>query len=525
MTRRATARFCSAAEAAALIPDGATVLVDGSGGGVNEASALLAAVEARFLAEHAPRDLTLVHVAGMGDGAGGGIDRFAHRGLVRRVIGGHWGWSPRMQAMATREEIEAYCLPQGTLSQLLREIAGHRPGVLTHVGLGTFVDPRQAGGRLNAAAVDPIVHLVELHGRQWIFTPSLPIDVAIIRGSVADDRGNITMDKEGLFAEALSAAQAARNSGGIVLAQVGERTSAGSLDPRRVKVPGVLVDAIVVDPHQRLSAATADDPYLTGQLHAGDLPTEPMPLTVRKVIARRAARELVAGDVVNLGFGMPDGVAAVLAEEHVSDQVTFTVEQGHVGGVPQVGSNFGLCRNPDATLDASYQFDWYDGGGLDVAILSFAQVDLAGNVNVGKFDGRTPGVGGFINISQGARRLVFVGTLAAGGQVSLDGNGGTTISAPGKAKFVGQVDQISFSGPEAARSGKDVRYVTERAVFSLTDGQLTLTELAPGLDLERDVLAHMHIRPRIHHRVRTIEPALFRAGLVGLTLASSPERR
>lgn len=500
-------KLCNAAQAAALIPDGATVLVDGSGGGVNEPAAILAGIETRFLNEDAPRGLTLVHVSGMGDGRGGGIDRFAHAGLVRRVVGGHWGWSPQMQKLAFAEQIEAYCLPQGTLSQLLREIAGRRPGVLTHVGLGTFVDPRHGGGRLNEKAVEPLVHVTELAGREWLFTPSFPVDVAVIRGSVADEDGNLTMENEGLFAETLPAAQATANSGGIVLAQVRELAPAGSLDPRRVKVPGVLVDAVVVDPEQRLSVATEDDPYLTGRARFTRGEREARAFTVRKVIARRAALEVRAGDVVNLGFGMPDGVAAVLDEEGVAGQVTFTVEQGHVGGVPAGGSDFGLCRNAAATIDAGYQFDWYDGGGLDVAILSFAQVDALGNVNVSRFGGRAPGVGGFINISQGARRVVFLGTLVAGGTCDLDGRGGLVVSG-GAVKFVPEVEQISFSGPEAARGGKDVRYVTERAVFILHNGRLTLTELAPGLDLDRDVVAHMGFCPEIAHPVRTMDPAL-----------------
>ncbi|MGI8311751.1 acyl CoA:acetate/3-ketoacid CoA transferase [Saccharopolyspora hattusasensis] len=511
-------KFCSATEAAALVPDAATVFVDGSGGGVNEPDEILAALECRFIAEQAPRDLTVVHVSGMGDGMGSGLSRFAHPGMTRRVIGGHWGWSKPMQDLAMAEQIEAYCLPQGTLSQLVREIAGHRPGVLTKIGLGTFVDPRQHGGRLNTAAKDDIVHLAELSGEEWLFTPAFPIDVAIIRGSVADEHGNISMDDEGLFAETLSAAQAAKNTGGVVIAQVRAAAAAGALDPRRVKVPSPLVDAVVVAPQQRLSAATTDDPYLTGRLRHPGTHCEPMPLTVRKVIARRAALELVSGDVINLGFGMPDGVAAVLAEEGLSDQVIFTVEQGHIGGVPAGGSDFGLCRSPHATIDAGYQFDWYDGGGLDVAVLSFAQVDPEGNVNVGRFGGRVPGVGGFINISQGTHRVVFVGTFVAGAECTLDGLGGITIHGGATPKFVDEVEQISFSGARAASNGQDVRYVTERAVFGLVDGQLTLVEIAEGLDLERDVVAQMGFRPKIAPQLRTVDPAILRNSPMNLML-------
>ncbi len=514
-------RIRDAAAAAKLIPDGATVLVDGSGGGVNEPAAVLQGIEARFLSEGHPRDLTLVHISGMGDGHGGGIDRFAHLGMVRRVIGGHWGWTQRMQQLAFNDKIEAYCLPQGTLSHLLREIAAGRPGVVSAVGLGTFVDPRIDGGRLNAAAVDDLVQVVELAGKEWLFTPSFPIDVAVIRGTKADENGNITMDGEGLFAETLSAAQAARNSGGIVIAQVREVVPAGTLDPRRVRVPGILVDALVVDPEQRLSFATADDPYLTGEKRALDTTLRALPLDVRKVIARRAALELRDGDIINLGFGMPDGVAAVLAEEGLASAVTFTVEQGHVGGVPAGGSDFGMCVNPDATIDAGYQFDFYDGGGLDVAVLSFAQVDNLGNVNVSRFGGRTPGVGGFINISQGAKRLVFVGTFVAGGAYDVGGSVPLRVPDGGTVKLVKEVEQISFSAERALAVGQPVTYVTERAVFSLTPDGLMLTEVAPGLDLERDVLSHMDFKPLVSAELASMDSRLYGAQPMALSLTDA----
>jgi propionate CoA-transferase len=401
----------------------------------------------------------------------------------------------------------------------LRDIAGGRPGAVSSVGLGTFVDPRHGGGRLNAAAVDDIVELVELAGKEWIFTPAFPIHVAIVRGTRADTNGNITMDEEGLFAETMSAAQAARNSGGVVIAQVREIVAAGTLDPRTVRVPGVLVDALVVDPDQRLSFATQRDPFMTGELRAPALSLGEMPLSVRKVIARRAALELRKGDVINLGYGMPDGVAAVLAEEGLHSAVTFTVEQGHVGGIPVGGSDFGMCVNPDASVDAGYQFDWYDGGGLDVAVLSFAQLDSEGNVNVGRFSGRTPGVGGFINISQGAKRLVFVGTLVAGGGVhTVGGDAPLTVPSDGAVKLVKEVEQISFSAARAIEVGQQVTYVTERAVFELTPSGVTLTELAPGLRLEVDVLEHMDFRPEIATHLKEMDPRLYRPKPMNLKL-------
>lgn len=502
-------QFCSAEEAAALIQSGSTVLVDGSGGGVNEPTAVLEALEARFLATAAPADLCVVHVSGMGSGNGDGIDRFAHQGMVKRVIGGHWGWAQRMQELAADNLIEAYCLPQGTISHLLRVAAAHGPGVISHIGLNTFVDPRIDGGRLNSAAVEDLVQLVTLSGKDWIFTPVFPLDVAIIRGTTADERGNITMEGEGLLAETLAAAQAVKNNGGLVIAQVRTRVAAGELIADQVRVPGILVDAIVVVPAQRLSTATDRDPYLEGRGRLGEVTIEPMEFSVRKVIARRAARELATGDVVNLGFGMPDGVAAVLAENGAESDVTFTVEQGHIGGIPAGGSDFGLARNADASFTADQQFDWYDGGGVDTAVLSFAEVDASGNVNVGRFGRRVPGVGGFINISQGSKKVVFVGTFVAGGSYELDGAGSITVPDAGKPKFVEQVEQISFSGERATSVGQPVVYVSERAVFELRPGGPVLIEVAPELDLERDVLAHMNFRPQIADDLRVMDPALF----------------
>ena len=514
-------RFCSASEAVELIGDGSTIIVDGSGGGVNEPGAILEAIEKRFLDTGSPRNLCVMHVSGMGSGNGDGIDRFAHLGMVKRVVGGHWGWTQGMQELAADNLIEAYCLPQGTLSHLLRVAAAHGPGVVSHIGLNTFVDPRLDGGRLNSAAVDDIVELVTLSGKEWIYTPVIPIDVAIIRGTTADEHGNITMEGEGLLAETLAAAQAAKNNGGIVLAQVRNRVPAGTLVADQVRVPGVLVDAIVVDPTQRLSSATDRDPYLEGRERLEGLTIPPMDFGVRKVIARRAAVELHKGDVINLGFGMPDGVASVLAEEGKAAEVTFTVEQGHVGGVPAGGTDFGMARNAEASVTSGQQFDWYDGGGVDVAVLSFAEVDARGNVNVGRFGRRAPGVGGFINISQGSHRVVFVGTFVAGGKYDFTLEGSIVLPEGGKRKFVETVEQISFSGERANALGQPVLYVSERAVFELGPDGPVLIELAPGADLERDVIANMGFRPRIAETVKLMDPAFFTAARLRLELGSA----
>lgn len=509
----------SAAAAAALIPDGATLLVDGSGGGVNEPGLVLAALKARFAHEGHPRALTVVHPSGMGNAQGAGIDYLADAGLVAKAIGGHWQWCPGMQRLASTEQIEAYCLPQGVLSHLFRVIAGHGPGVITRVGLGTFVDPRIEGGRLNKSATAKLVELLEIKGEEYLFYPAFKVDVTVIRGTSADEAGNITMEGEGLYAETLSAAQAAKNSGGIVIAQVKHLKPVGTLDPRQVKVPGIVVDAVVVDPDQRLSFRTAEDPSLTGAMRVPATELTPLPLNERKVIARRAASELHAGDVANLGFGMPDGVATILAEEGLGHAVHFTLEQGHIGGVPATGDDFGMARNQHAMIDAGYQFDFYDGGGLDVAVLSFAQVDAHGNVNVSKFGGRIAGIGGFVNISQGAKRVVFIGTLRAGSQALEFHEGGLRIVREAKAaKFVSEVEQISFSGAIARRWRVPVSYVTERAVFELHEDGLVLTEIAPGVDLERDVLAQMAFRPRVAADLKTMDVRLFSAAAMGLQL-------
>ncbi|MEO9162237.1 MAG: CoA-transferase [Casimicrobiaceae bacterium] len=516
-------KVVSAESAAKMVRDRTTILIDGSGGGINEPDLVLAALESRYLAEQHPAGLSVVHPSGMGNGEGGGIDHLAHPGMIRRAIGGHWSWCPRMQRLATSEAIEAYCLPQGVMSHLFRAIAGHAPGVITHVGLGTFVDPRIDGGRLNAKAKDELVELLILKGREYLFYPSFGIDVAVIRGTTADEQGNVTMEAEGLYAETLSAAQAAKNSGGLVIAQVKYLVKTGTLDPRIVKVPGVLVDAVVVHPGQRLSWMTAEDATLSGAARIAATEVPALPLGARKVIARRAACALRRGDIANLGYGMPDGVATILAEEGLGEAVTFTLEQGHIGGIPATGADFGLARNQFAMLDAGYQFDWYDGGGLDVAILSFAQVDPQGNVNVSKFGGRIAGIGGFVNISQGAKRVVFVGTLKAGKQrIRFEASGIAVEQEAAVAKFVSRVEQISFSGDYAKRWNVPVTYVTERTVMELQEDGMVLTEVAPGLDLERDVFQQMDFRPRLSPELKLMDLRLFGAATMGLQLASRP---
>ena len=492
----------SAAEAVALVRDGDTVASSGFVG-IGFAENLAVALERRFLETSAPRGLTLVYAAGQGDGKTRGLNHLGHEGLVARVIGGHWGLVPALQKLAVDNRIEAWNLPQGVISHLFRDIAAGRPGHLTRVGLGTFVDPRHGGGKLNARTTQERVRLMPIDGEDFLFYPAFPIDVALIRATTADTDGNLTMEREALTLESLAIAMAVRNSGGIVIAQVERLAEAHALPPRQVKIPGVLVDCVVVAEKPEYHHQTFAEPYsaaFAGELRVPAAQLQPMAHGERKFIARRAALELRANAVVNLGIGMPEGIAAVAAEERVIDLITLTAEPGVIGGIPAGGLNFGAAVNTQAVIDQPYQFDFYDGGGLDIAFLGLAQADAEGNVNVSKFGPRLAGAGGFINISQNAQRVVFVGTFLANGQ----------------PKFVPAVEHRTFSGREAFRRGQPVLYVTERAVFGLHAEGLELLEVAPGLDLQRDVLDHMAFRPVMTRPPQAMEPAVFAEASMGL---------
>jgi propionate CoA-transferase len=500
-------KVVTAAEAVQLLHDGDMLATSGFVG-IGFPENLAVALEARFLASGAPRDLGLVYAAGQGDGKHRGLNHLGHAGLVGRVVGGHWGLVPALQHLAVTNQIEAWNLPQGVITHLFRDIAAGKPGHLSRVGLGTFVDPRHGGGRINERTTTERVRLMDLDGEEYLFYKAFPIDVAFVRGTTADPDGNITMEREALTLEALAVAMAARNSGGIVIVQVERLAASGTLNPRQVKIPGVLVDCVVVAEKPEYHMQTFVEPYsaaFAGEIRVPGGEVIPMPMTRRRMIARRAALELTPNSVVNLGIGMPEGVAAVAAEERVIDLITLSTEPGVIGGIPAGGLNFGAAVNTQAIIDQPYQFDFYDGGGLDIAFLGLAQADAQGNVNVSKFGPRLAGAGGFINISQNAKQVVFVGNFLAG---APDGSH--------TRKFVRQVEHRTFSGREAWRRGQRVLYVTERCVFRLHEHGLALVEIAPGLDLQRDILAQMDFEPVIDGEPALMDAAIFRDEPMGL---------
>lgn len=503
-------KLVSAEDAIALIEDGDTLCLSGFVG-TGTPEDLVAALEKRFVETGSPKNLTLVFAAAPGDGATRGANRLAHEGLIKRVIGGHWSLVPKIAKLATENKIEAYNFPMGTITQLFRDIAAHRGGILTKVGLGTFVDPRQQGGKLNEVTTEDLVQLMTIDGEEWLYYKTFPIDVAFLRGTTSDLAGNTTLEKEALTLDNLAIAMATKNSNGLVIVQTERIAERKTLNPRLVKIPRVMVDCVVVSKpeNHHQTYGTVYNPAFTSEIRAEIDDMESLAMNERKIIARRCAYELPMGGVVNLGIGMPEGISAVANEEKVLNFITLTAEPGVIGGFPQSGLDFGCSVNMDALLDQNQQFDFYDGGGLDLAALGLAQVDQFGHVNVSKFGPKIAGAGGFINISQNARKLVFAGTFTVGGLKVEVVDGVLNILQEGKTrKFIKNVEQITFNGKLAAIHEKPVYYVTERCVFKLRFNGLELTEVAPGIDIEKDILAHMDFAPIIN-RPRTMDRAIF----------------
>ena len=524
-------KVTTAEEAVRLIPDGATIAVNSSSG-LCCPDAILAALGARFDAEGAPRDLTSIHPIAAGDMFGTkGVDHIAKPGLLARIIGGSYPSGPSkadpplIWQMITAEQVKAYNVPSGIVFDMLREGAGKRPGVLTKVGMDTFVDPAQEGCAMNASArAEPIVRRMEFDGEDWLYFKALAPDVAIIRATTSDERGNLSFEQEGAYLGAMEMALAARNNGGKVIAQVKRVAMNGSIRPHDVRVPGILVDAVVEAPEQLQTTATQYDPAISGELirpldsfHMADF-------NVGKVIARRVAQELRDGWAVNIGFGISANVPRILVEEGLHGAVTWMIEQGAVGGVPLLDFKFGCAANAEAFVASPHQFAYFQAGGFDASLLSFLEVGRDGSVNVSRLAAtphRTAGAGGFVDITARARKIVFSGNFNAGAKMRVE-DGRLVIDQEGKiAKFVDAVDQVSFSGKRAREQGQDVTFVTERCVIRLQEGRLVVTEVAPGLDVQKDVLDQAATEIHVANDLRPMDGALFRPERMNLTLAAA----
>lgn len=506
-------KLVSAEEAVRMIRDNDTVVFGGFAG-VGACEEIAAELEKYYLETGAPKDLTLMFAVATGPGsdANKGLNHLGHEGLLKRIIGGHWGLAPKIQKLAVENKVVAYNLPQGIISHMYRNIASQKSGIFSDVGLGTFVDPRNGGGKLNEKTTEDIVRLMEIDNKEYLYYKTLPINIAVIRGTTADTNGNITMEKEALTLESLSIAMAARNSGGLVIAQVERVARAGTLNSRQVKIPGILVDCVVVARPENHWQTFGElyNPAFSGETEVPMNAIPSMELSCRKIIARRAAFEIKPNCVVNLGIGVPEGISSVANEEKILDFMTMTAEPGVIGGLPAGGINFGAASNASALIDQPYQFDFYNGGGVDVAFLGMAEADRVGNVNVSKFGNKLSGAGGFINISHNSKKVVFMGTFTAGGMKYVIEDGRLIIKEEGRLrKFVDQVNHITFSGSYGARSKRKILYITERCVFELGADGPELVEIAPGLDLQKDILDHMDFRPVVREPLKQMDGRIF----------------
>ena len=516
-TKMKRGKIVSVEDAILVIRDGDTLAIDGFLGACVPED-LIATLDDRFRTTGEPKNLTLIFAAGIGDGKDKGVNRLAQEGLLKRVIAGHWGLVPKLQALALNNKMEAYNFPQGVLTHLFRDIAANNPRTISRVGLGTFVDPRNSGGKINTVTKEDLVEVIQFDGKDYLAYKTFPIHVALLRGTTADMDGNITMEKEAVTLEVLPLAMAAKNSGGFVIVQVERIADRHALNPRNVKIPGILVDCVVVakPEYHTQTYTTVYNPAFSCEFKIPTATVEPLIMDERKIIARRAAFELQPNMVVNLGIGMPEGVASVANEEGIFEYLTLTAEAGSIGGIPSGGLNFGTATNMDCLVDMHFQFDFYDGGGLDLACLGLAQMDQHGNVNVSKFGPKLAGCGGFIDITQNSKKIIFAGTFTAGDmQVAIADGKLKVVKEGGVKKFVRNVEQVTFSGKTAQMNNLRVFYVTERCVFMLTGDGIELIEIAPGIDLEKDILAQMEFKPIINNPV-LMDERIFKLPLMGL---------
>ncbi|MBX9455070.1 MAG: acyl CoA:acetate/3-ketoacid CoA transferase [Rhizobium sp.] len=527
-------KHISLSEAAALIPDGAVVSVSSSSG-LGCPDAMLKAIGERFDATGHPKNITTLHPIAAGDMSGiKGVDHIAKKGLLAKILGGSYPSGPSSSEppliwqMVTGNEIPAYNIPSGILFDMHREAAAKRPGVITKIGLDTFVDPGRQGCAMNdKAAAEPVVRKIQFEGEDWLYFPVIVPQVSIIRATTADERGNLTYEHEGAYLGGLDQALAARNNGGIVIAQVKRITKQGSLKPHDVRVPGMLVDYVVVDADQKQTTQTLYDPAISGEIFRPLESFRVPEFNIQKVIARRVAQELQANSCVNLGFGISANVPRILMEEGLHGAVTWVIEQGAVGGVPLLDFAFGCASNADAYMPSPYQFTYFQGGGFDASLLSFLEIGRDGSVNVSKLSFRphvTAGAGGFVDITARAKKIVFSGMFNAGAKLGIEG-GKLVIEKEGKLrKLVKEVEHVTFSGARAIAQGQDITYVTERCVMKLTPGGIVLTEIAPGVDLQTGILDQAEFPLIVADDLRLMDAALFSEDLIGLSLPTKPVR-
>lgn len=513
-------KLISANDAIELIKDGDVVAISGF---MLSAAAdeVYAAIEEKFLKTGLPRDLTLYQAAGITDYKTAGTLRLTHEGLLKRYVTGHFANNQAMISLVNENKIECYNLPQGVICHLYRAVASGKVGEITKVGLNTYIDPRQLGAKMNAVTTENMVELIDVLGEEHLLYKAPKFNIGIVRGTTADEHGNISFEEESSYIDALDVAMAVKACGGKVIAQVKNFVKSDSMQRNKVHIPGIFVDKIVqcsdVEKHHRMTPGTVYDPLLAGYYKQGNIGFKGIPLDNRKIIARRAAMELNANAIVNLGIGIPEGVASIASEEGFGNDLVLTIESGLIGGIPQGGNSFGSAINSWATLPMTSQFDFYNGGGLDVTFLGFAEIDPKGNINVSKFGPKIAGCGGFIDISQCTKKIVFCGTLTAGGLVEEIKDGNLVIVKEGRQKkFLGEIEQITFSADMVEKFGQDVLIVTERCVFKYGIEGLTLIEVAPGIDVEKEIITQMAYKPMISKDLKIMDARIFSEGIMGL---------